>query len=151
MLQGDLGPPPEPLHAGPVPDRLDAFVEGDPGAECEQQQRDDKAPEVEFATVTERMRRIRRACRLPHAVEQQELVAGIDHGMDGFRQHRRRAGQPCGDEFGQRYEQIARGGRVDDGFGLRGGHGVPADGTQRPAVPVVSNKKARLSPGLSDS
>ena len=76
-------------HRVGMQDVLDAFIKGNAGANREHQQRDDEAPEIQFAAVAERMAGVWRLFRLPHAVQQQTLIAGIDHRVDGFAEHRR--------------------------------------------------------------
>jgi hypothetical protein len=92
----------------------DAFVEGDPGTEREDQKSNDEAPEVELAAMAERMHQVCRLGGTMEAIEQQQAIAGIDERMHTFRQHRRAAGEGCGNEFGHRYRQVAGKGRIDD-------------------------------------
>ena len=57
---------------------LDSFVEGRRGAERENHERDDEAPEVQLATVPQWMAGVGRPSRALHPIEQQQLVGGVD-------------------------------------------------------------------------
>jgi len=64
-----------------------ALIERDAGAERKDQQGNDEAPEIEFATVTKRMRLVRGPGCPAIAIEQQGLVGGIDDRMNGLARH----------------------------------------------------------------
>ena len=66
----------------------DALEKGHPGAQRENQKRHHEAPEVELAAIAQGPDRIGRTLRSVKAVEQQELIAGIDQGMQAFAKHR---------------------------------------------------------------
>src|SRR5262249_14484878 len=67
----------------------DPLIHGHTRCHSEDQQRDDEAPEIEFATMPERMLKIGMPSGPTHPVEKQNLVAGIDERMHGLTPHRR--------------------------------------------------------------
>ena len=80
-----------PIYAGAyvfgrrqVEEVLDAFVDGDAGAEGEDENGDDETPEVDFLAVAEGVVLVGGLLCLTQAEEEQCLVAGVDDGVDGF-------------------------------------------------------------------
>jgi hypothetical protein len=57
------------------------LIERNAGAECEQQDRDDETPEIDFAAISERMFYIRSGRGPTKSVEKQETVSGVDGGV----------------------------------------------------------------------
>ena len=82
-----------------VGDVDDAFVDRHARAEREDQHRDDEAPEIKLAPVTEGMKLVGRPLRRAAAPHQQQLVGRIDHAVNAFGEHRRRAGDRRRDEL----------------------------------------------------
>jgi hypothetical protein len=70
----------------------DALVDRYPGTEREDEDRDDEAPEVEFAAVSEGVIFVGRLARLAAPPHQKQLIGRIDDAVDTLGQHRRRAG-----------------------------------------------------------
>ena len=78
---------------------LDALIDRYTRAQCEHQDSDHEAPEIDFLAMAEGKLIVRRVARLADAIEQQDLVAGIHQGVDAFRQHRGTAGESRRDEL----------------------------------------------------
>jgi hypothetical protein len=83
-------------------------------ADREDQDRDDERPEIQLAAIAERVRLVGGALGLFLPVEQQHLVAAVDHRVEAFGQHRRRSGHPGGDEFRHADPEIGGEGAVED-------------------------------------
>jgi hypothetical protein len=96
---------------------VDALVQGHARSQREDGERDHEAPEVDLAAVPEGVRLVRGAGRTPQAVQQEDLVAGVDEGVHGLAEHRGAAGDGGGDELRTRHQQVADEGRVDDFLG----------------------------------
>jgi hypothetical protein len=54
------------------------------------------SPEIQFLAVAEGMVRIRRAPASPQSYQHENLIPGVDGGMNALRPHRRTAGQKGG-------------------------------------------------------
>ena len=65
----------------------DTLIKRDASAECEQQDGDDEAPEIDFPAISEGMFEIRSSRRPMKSVEKQEAVSGVDDGMDALAEH----------------------------------------------------------------
>src|SRR6202011_4220457 len=63
------------------PDVAHPLEDGRSGAESEDNERHDEAPEVELTAVTERVVRVRGLRRAPETIEKQQLVPGVDERM----------------------------------------------------------------------
>src|SRR5213075_2972676 len=114
-----------------VADVVDAFIDRDARAEREDHQRDDEAPEIQLAAMAERVLGVRWALGAMQPVQQQDLVAAIHQGMDGFRQHGRAAGDYRGRGLGGCYEEVAGESGVEDAFGIHVPT-TPQSGTDAP-------------------
>jgi hypothetical protein len=68
-----------------------SFVNRHTGAQRENEQRDNKTPEIELATVAEWVRDVGLSACTMKAIKKEDLVAGIDERMNGFAQHCRTA------------------------------------------------------------
>ena len=84
----------------------DAFVKGQAAAHRKQQHRNDQPPEIEFLPVSEWVLLVRGLLAAAHPEQQQQLVAGIDHGVKGLGQHGGAAGDDGGREFGDGDDQV---------------------------------------------
>ena len=115
-----------------VEDVLYALVEGQPAAYAEQHDGHDQAPEVELLAMSEVVILVGRLVRLTDADQQQELVAGVHHRVDAFRQHGRATGDGGRHELGQRYTEVRR------------GCAVYRDGPARP-VPLCHRRQPPIS------
>jgi hypothetical protein len=89
-----------------IEDVEDALVDREPRAGREDQDRDDEAPEIKLAPVTERMLLVGRQLAALLAVEQQNLVDAVDHRMDALGQHRRRSAESRRHELGHRNAEV---------------------------------------------
>src|SRR5690242_3157222 len=104
------------LHRFGLANVYDALENRHACAEHKQQNGDDEAPEVDFASITERMLFIRTARGSLQAVEKEKLIAGVDDRVDAFAEHRRAAGDGGGRKFGNDNKQVSGSGRVYDLF-----------------------------------
>lgn len=82
----------------------DALVGGHAAARGEDEDAYDQSPEVEFATVSERMLEVRGLAALADAIEHQSAVASIDDRVDRFGEH-------CGAARKGRGHELRRGDR----------------------------------------
>src|SRR5262249_49854552 len=108
----------------------DALVDRHTGAQRKNEQRDDKAPEVELAGVSQRMVAIGWPLGTAQSIQQQQLVAGIDQRMNRLAQHGRAVGKGGSGEVGQRAEGIAGPARI----AARGGTASHARIGERPVA-----------------
>ena len=92
----------------------DSFINGQARPQGEDQDSHHESPEIEFHAVTERVARVRRLLGALHAVQHEDLVAGVHHRMDGLAEHGGTAGDACGDELGNRDQAVAGHGGEDD-------------------------------------
>ena len=99
------------------PDFADAFHDGNPSTDAENQHGDDEGPEIELEAVAEGMPGIRWPRGATHAEQQKKLVAAVHRGVDRLAEHRGAAGQAGGDEFRHGDKQITAEGGVDNAFG----------------------------------
>jgi transposase len=113
----------------------DSLVQRDAGAERKDEQRNDEAPEIELATVAQRVELVGWLRRPVESIQQENLVAGVDERMNRLARHRRAAGEAARHELRQRDEDVAQQGRVEDAF--RGAAGY---------IPARSRTGARRSP-----
>ena len=104
---------------------LDPLIEGNAGAKREDQDGDDKGPEIQLHPVAEGMLPVRLLRRLLEAVQHQDLVSRIDQRMHALAQHRRTASKKGRREFRHRDERIADKRRIYDFF-RSGCHKSPA-------------------------
>jgi hypothetical protein len=91
----------------------DAFVQRYAGAEGKDQDRNDKAPEVKLAAVTQGMVVIGRPRGAVLSIQKQHLIGGVDDRMDALAEHGRTAGPCRGDQLGGRNGEIACQGGID--------------------------------------
>ena len=91
----------------------DPLVERHPGPHREDQEGDDEAPEVELATVAQRVRFIRGPSRATKTIEQEDLVARVHEGVNALADHGRAARDARGQELRQGDEHIAEQGGID--------------------------------------
>jgi len=99
---------------------LPSLIQRNTRAQRKNQNRDDKAPEVDLLAVAEGKIRARRLVGLLEPVEQQHLIAGIHHGMDALREHGGAAAERGSDELRDRNETVSDQGGVDCSLGRRG-------------------------------
>ncbi|MGY3650117.1 hypothetical protein ACVWW2_005408 [Bradyrhizobium sp. LM4.3] len=92
-----------------------ALIQRDTGAQREDEQRNDEAPEIQLAPIAERMGFIGRTARAPVAVKQQDLVGRVDERMHRFARHGRTPRPRGGADLRDRDEDIAEQRRIDRG------------------------------------
>ena len=84
------------LDGARVAEVLDAFEEGGAAADEEDEEGDEERPKVELLAVAEGVGLVGGATALALAEEEEAAVAGVDKGVDGFRQHGGGAGEGKG-------------------------------------------------------
>src|SRR5262249_10327103 len=129
-----------------VQDVVDPFVYRDPRPEREDEQGHDEAPEVELPPVAEGMVRVRRPGGPTEPVEQQQLVAGVGHGVDRFAEHGGAAREQGGGELGSRHQRVSDEGGDDDAVGIRGRHRWSEGTMRRPPSSVRGQRVAVACP-----
>jgi hypothetical protein len=78
---------------------LPPFVDRHAGTDREDQDRDHERPEIQFATIAERMRCVGGSLG---------TMLAVDHGVNPLGQHRRRSGECGSDELRHANPQVRR-------------------------------------------
>ena len=110
-----VAPPARARLVDGVENVLRAVEDRERAAEREEHQRDDERPEVLFTRAAERVLRVRRLQREPHADQQQALIARVGDGVDRLGERGGRAGHVGGTELAERDRDVSRE-RRDDYF-----------------------------------
>ena len=111
-LEDDRQPEHDEIHQEPAnklgrQNMVYTFIDRNAGTYYgENQNRDDKALEIDLFAVPERIEIVGWSLCPPQAIEQQHLIASTDHRMDAFRQH------PCAARQCGRYESTVCNERV---------------------------------------
>ena len=79
---------------------FDTLVNGEECAEREENNGDNKRPEITLASVTKRMFAVRRHSRSFASKKQQHLISSIGNRVDAFGQQRTRTGEDEANELG---------------------------------------------------
>ena len=88
-------------------DLVQTLIDRKHAAHAEQHQGHDERPEVDGAPVPQRVVRIGRPRRNPHASQQQALVAAVHQRMRSLRRHGRGPGDPGGHALGKAIRPLA--------------------------------------------
>ena len=123
-----------------------SFVDRHSCADREDQDGDDERPEIQFASIAERVRVVGRLRGALLAVQEQDLVAAIDAGVESLGQHRRRSGQSRRDEFRDADAKIGGERGIEDYIGLL----IGRIGHER-SLSVPCSSPCQQGPGLISS
>ena len=98
---------------------VNAFVDREGAAHRGDQDADDERPEVAFDGPPERVLFSRAPLGQPHPHDEEHLVAGVRHAVDGFGEHGRAAGHRRHGELAAGDQEVRGRASDDDPRGIR--------------------------------